>query len=76
MKKKHNVKSEFNTSQILFYIAAALFFVVAIIHFIKDQNSSAVIWICLGSSLLCLGSSKALRDDASKKKDEDDEAED
>ena len=42
---------------ILFYIASVLFYIASIIGFINgDANSMAIVWLCLGSSFLCLGS--------------------
>ena len=42
---------------ILFYIASVLFLVASAIGFTSgNENSMAIIWLCLGSSFLCLGS--------------------
>ena len=42
---------------ILFYIASVLFFIASAIGFTSGNESSmAIIWLCLGSSFLCLGS--------------------
>jgi hypothetical protein len=42
----------------LFYIAAALFDLAAIISFVGgNHNSIGIVWLCLGSTFLCLGSS-------------------
>ena len=42
---------------ILFYIASVLFFIVSAIGFTSgNENSMAIVWLCLGSSFLCLGS--------------------
>ena len=42
---------------ILFYIASVLFFIASAIGFTSgNENSMAIIWLCLGSSFLCLGS--------------------
>ena len=42
---------------ILFYIASVLFFIASAIGFTSgNENSMAVVWLCLGSSFLCLGS--------------------
>ena len=42
---------------ILFYIASVLFLVASVIGFTSgNENSMAIIWLCLGSSFLCLGS--------------------
>lgn len=42
---------------ILFYIASVLFFIASAIGFTSgNENSMAIVWLCLGSSFLCLGS--------------------
>ena len=42
---------------ILFYIASVLFFIASAIGFTSGNESSmAIVWFCLGSSFLCLGS--------------------
>ena len=42
---------------ILFYIASVLFLVASAIDFTSgNENSMAIVWLCLGSSFLCLGS--------------------
>ena len=41
---------------ILFYIASVLFLVASAIDFTSgNENSMAIVWLCLGSSFLCLG---------------------
>ena len=41
---------------ILFYIASVLFFIASAIGFTSGNESSmAIVWLCLGSSFLCLG---------------------
>ena len=43
-------------SSILFYVSAILFYLSAIINFAGGNHSStAVVWLCLGSTFLCLG---------------------
>ena len=40
---------------ILFYIASVLFFIASAIGFMSGNESSmAIVWLCLGSSFLCL----------------------
>ena len=40
-----------------FFIAAALFYVAAIIGFTRQPpNSMSAFWLCIGSLFLCLGS--------------------
>ena len=42
---------------ILFYIASVLFFIASAIGFTSGNESSmAIVWLCLGSSFLGLGS--------------------
>ena len=42
---------------ILFYIASVLFFIASALGFTNGNESSmAIVWLCLGSSFLCLGS--------------------
>ena len=42
---------------ILFYIASVLFLVASALCFAGgNENSMAIVWLCLGSSCLCLGS--------------------
>lgn len=54
--KKHK------TTSTLFYLASGLFNLSAIITFASgNQNSTAVMWLCLGSAFLCLGSAFSRR---------------
>ena len=47
---------------ILFYIASVLFLVASAIDFTSgNKNSMAIVWLCLGSSFLCLGSTHKKR---------------
>ena len=42
---------------ILFYIASVLFFIASALGFTNGNESSmAIVWLCFGSSFLCLGS--------------------
>ena len=42
---------------ILFYIASVLFFIASALGFTNGNESSmAIVWLCLGSSCLCFGS--------------------
>lgn len=50
------------------YITAILFYLAAIINFINDKTTIGVVWLCLGSTYICLASLNA-----KKKKDTDDE---
>ena len=43
----------------LFYLSGLLFFVAAVLNLVAGENhSTAVVWLCLGSSFLCLGYSQ------------------
>lgn len=42
---------------ILFYVVPVLFFIASAIGFMSgNDNSMAIVWLCLGFSFLCLGS--------------------
>ncbi len=50
------VKKSKNKSS-LFCIASFFFYIASIIGFVSgDSNSMSIVWLCLGSSFLCLGS--------------------
>lgn len=39
----------------LFYLGGLLFFLAAVLNLVTGENhSTAVVWLCLGSSYLCL----------------------
>ncbi len=43
----------------LFYLSAVLFYLVAMMNFAGgEDHSMAVVWFCLGSTFLCLGSTQ------------------
>ena len=43
----------------LFYLSGLLSFLTAMLNFITAKNrSTAVMWLCLGSTFLCLGASQ------------------
>ena len=43
----------------LFYLSGLLSFLTAMLNFITAKNrSTAVVWLCLGSTFLCLGASQ------------------
>lgn len=50
------------TTAILLYIVAALFMIVAVVKMYREGFSEGVIWMCLGSSELCIASSIQRRD--------------
>ncbi len=51
MKKKNN-----KTVSILYYLIAVCFYIVSIINFRNGDEGMGVVYICLGSSFVCLGS--------------------
>ena len=56
----------------LFYVAAVLYYLAAIITFVSgNHNSTGIMWLCLGSAILCFGSVFL-----NKSKDNDNDAED
>lgn len=54
----------------IYYLASALFFVVAIMKISDSGFSSGIIWLCLGSAFLCLGAN-ASHSKKDKSEDED-----
>ena len=61
-------------SATLYYVAAILYYISAIISFSDGNNNSmAVVWICLGSTFLCLGLSYSKKSKENKNKDKDKE---
>ena len=43
----------------LFYLSGLLFYLAAALNFITGEgHSTAVVWLCLGSTFLCLGASQ------------------
>ena len=54
---KNNEKNSNKKIAGIYYFASLCFYIAAIISFInEDNNSMAVVFLCLGSSNLCLGS--------------------
>ena len=54
MKKNDNKTNK--TVSILNYFSAVCFYIVSIINFVNKDNSTGVVYLCLGSTFLCLGS--------------------
>jgi len=56
----------------LFHLASILFYVASIITFASgNDNSMGVVWLCLGSAFLCLGTTLSRKErQASEDKDE------
>ena len=43
----------------LFYLSGLLFFLAAVLNLVAGEDHSApVVWLCLGSTFLCLGASQ------------------
>lgn len=64
----------YKVSSALFYITAVLFYLAAIINFASgNHTSTAIVWLSLGSSFLCLGS---MFSNKAKKAKEDEEKKD
>ena len=54
---KNNEKNSNKKIAGIYYFTSLCFYIAAIINFINwDNNSIAVVFLCLGSSNLCLGS--------------------
>lgn len=43
------------------YITAILFYLASIVNFINDKNTLGIVWLCLGSTYICLASLNAKR---------------
>ena len=41
----------------LYYLTCVLFYIVAIINFFNSDTTTGAVWLCLGSTFLCLGTS-------------------
>lgn len=54
---------------ILYYLTSLLFYVVAATKFWTASGSTGVIWLCLGSTFLCLGASIQMKHKREKEKD-------
>ena len=56
-------------SAILYYVAAILFYISAVINFAgENSNYMAGLWICIGSTFLCLGISHSKKSKENKEK--------
>ncbi len=67
------MKKDFKKPWIVFYLISAAFYAVSVFNFIDKDSSQAVIWMCLGSTFLCLGSVELSK---KKKSDGRDDADD
>lgn len=47
---------EYKIRSALCYVSAVLYYLAAIINFVGGNNTSmGIVWLCLGSTVLCLG---------------------
>ena len=64
---------KYKLTSTLFYVAAVLYYLAAIITFVSgNNNSTGIMWLCLGSTFFCLGSvySKKAKEDDNDKDEE------
>ena len=58
-------------SAILYYVAAILYYISAVINFAgENSNYMAGLWICIGSTSLCLGISHSKKSKENKDKED------
>lgn len=48
--------NKYKLSSLLYYISALCWYIAAFISFTNESRSRGVIWLCLGSAMLGLGS--------------------
>lgn len=65
MKKKDDKTNKIVS--ILNYFTAVCFYIVSIMNFMDKDNSTGVIYLCLGSTFFCLGSVYLNKDKEKKK---------
>lgn len=53
---KEDAMNRNRTTAVIYYVLAAVFYLVAVINFVDQTRKYGVIWLCLGSAWLCLGS--------------------
>ena len=54
--KKNQKKNKKKINFICFLVASIIFYVVSIMNFIDKDTNTGVVFLCLGSSCLCLSS--------------------
>ncbi len=60
--KNDKKKNEQRTTATLFYVVAAIDYLVALSYFIGGGDTSlGVMWLCIGSTFLCLGAASTIR---------------
>ena len=68
--KNDKKKNELRATATLFYIVAAIDYLAALSYFIGGGDTSlGILWMCIGSTFLCLGAANTKR-----QKDEQDKA--
>lgn len=67
------MKKTFKKPWIVFYLISVAFYVLSVMNFIDRDSSQAVIWMCLGSTFLCLGSVELTKEKKSDGKDNTDD---
>lgn len=50
-----------NINAKLYCIASMLFYMVAVMNFVKQDTFAGIFWLCLGTVWMCLGSVKKQR---------------
>ena len=60
--KNDKKKNELHTTATLFYIVAVIDYLVAISYFFGGGDTSlGIMWLCIGSTFLCLGAANTKR---------------
>ena len=60
--KNDKKKNELRATATLFYIVAAIDYLVALSYFIGGGDTSlGILWMCIGSTFLCLGAANTVR---------------
>ena len=71
--KNDKKKNEQRTTATLFYVVAAIDYLVALSYFIGGGDTSlGVMWLCIGSTFLCLGAASTIRGEGKKNTTEED----
>ncbi len=71
---KHS--KEIKITPTLFYVVSAILNIVGIISLVGggENHTTGIVWICLGSTFLCLGSALRSRQNTDKEKKDDTDA--
>lgn len=46
---------------VTFYLISIAYYVMAMISYMGDKSGSAVVWMCMGSAMLCVGTGLSSR---------------